>query len=356
MKAVILAGGKATRLLPLTSRIPKAMVPVLNTPFIEHVIGHLSRHGIKDIVLAQGHLARSLEEYLGDGRRLGVRLSYATEDTPLGTAGAAKNAARYVDGPCLVLNGDIFTDLDFTAMVDFHRRNKARVTIALTPVADPTQYGLIETTAAGRVTRFLEKPKPDEVTTNMINAGTYVLEPDVLAQIKPGVPVSFEREVFPGLLSQGQPVYAFSSTAYWIDIGTPEKYLQLHRDLLSNKASQSIEKATVNDNSIHPTAQIQGPVVIGKNCSLGPRVKLIGPVVLGNGCSVAEDSMIEGCVVWHNVRFGPRVQLKDSVVADNCCFMGNNAGENVVLGDNVTVARGVKLESGSRIEPETTIE
>ena len=273
MKAVILVGGKATRLLPLTCNIPKAIIPVLNIPFLVHVIQHLSRHQVKDIILAEGHLAQPIEGYLGDGSRLGVKLGYVVEDAPRGTAGAIKNAEKYLDKTFLVLNGDIITDLNITAMIDFHRENRAKATIALAPVDDPTSYGLIETGTEGRVTRFLEKPGWDEVTTNMINAGTYVLEPDVLTEIPPDTVVSIERQTFPQLLAGGEPIYAYSSPAYWIDIGTPEKYLQLHRDLLNGKCRQygtgAPDEVVVGEQSdIHPTAQIKGPVVIGANCSI----------------------------------------------------------------------------------------
>ena len=238
MKAVILVGGQATRLRPLTSNAPKAMLPVLNIPFLEYVIRYLSKHRIKDIILAQGYLAQPIESYLGDGSRLGVKLTYVVEDTPLETAGAVKNAEKYLGETCLMLNGDIFSDLDITAMIEHHRERKAKATIALTPVDDPTSYGLVETGARGRISQFLEKPSRSQVTTNMINAGTYLLEPEILAQIPPQTKVSIEREVFPLLLEQGKPVYAYPSSAYWMDTGTPEKYLRLHRDLLSGKSSQ----------------------------------------------------------------------------------------------------------------------
>jgi len=360
MKAVILVGGEATRLLPLTCNTPKAMVPVLNTPFLEHVIGYLSWHQVKDITLAQSHLAQTIKGYFGNGSRFGVRLGYSVEDAPLGTAGAVKNAERHLDETFLVLNGDIFTDLDITAMIDFHRERKAKATIALTPVDDPTSYGLIETNAQGRVTRFLEKPKWSQVTTNMINAGTYVLEPDVLNQIPPQANVSIEREVFPKLVERGEPVYAYPSSAYWIDIGTPDKYLQLHRDLLTGKSSRyplaPAEEALIGEQSyIHPTAQIQGAVAIGSNCSIGPRVKLSGPVVIGAGGTILEDTIIEESIIWRNVRLGQRVNLKNSIVADNCRLNTDSIIEDSILGDNVTVASGCKLEPGSRIWPGTTI-
>ncbi len=361
MKAVILIGGEATRLRPLTCNMSKAMVPVLNVPFLEHVIRHLSRHQIKDIILAQGHLAQPIEGYLGDGSQFGVKLYYSIEDTPLGTAGAVKNAESYLDETFLTLNGDVFTDLDITAMIGFHRERKAKATIAVTPVDDPTAYGLIETDAQGRITHFLEKPKPEEVTTNMINAGTYVLEPEVLAQIPPQMEVSIERKTFLQLLARGEPVYAYSSSTYWIDMGTPEKYLQLHRDLLSGKCQQFVlapgEEVLIGEQcDIHPTAEIKGPAVIGANCSIGRQVKLTGPVVIGTGCTILEGSVIEGSIIWRNARLGPRVHLKNSILADNCCLNASSICEEAVLGDNVTVVSGCKLEPGSRIWPGTTVQ
>ena len=359
MKAVILVGGQATRLLPLTCNIPKALIPVLNIPFLEHVIHHLSKHQIKDIILAQGHLARSIESYFGDGSQLGVKINYVVEDTPLGTAGAVKNAERYLDETFLMLNGDIFTDLDITAMIDFHQERRAKATIALTPVDDPTSYGLIETDAEGRIIRFLEKPSWDEVTTNMINAGTYVLEPDVLAQIPPQKEVSIERETFQQLLAQGEPMYAYSSSAYWIDMGTPGKYLQLHRDLLNGESSRyaSPGKVVIGEQShIHPTAQIKGAVMIGSNCTIGRKVRLTGPVVIGAGCTILEDTVIEESTIWCNTRIGQYVNLRNSIIANNCCLNADNTIENSTLGDNVTVVSGCKLEPGSKIWPGTSVE
>lgn len=361
MQAVILSGGKATRLLPLTCNMPKAIVQVLNIPFMEHFIRRLAGHHVKDIVLALGHLAQPIEACLGDGSRFGVKLRYVVEDTPMGTAGAVKNAEKYLDKTFLVLNGDVFNDLDITALVDFHRRKKATATLALTPVDDPTSYGLVETGDKNEVTRFLEKPDRDKVTTNMINAGTYVLENEVLAQIPAQTEFSFERQVFPQLLERKKPVYAFSSSAYWIDIGTPERYLQLHRDLLNGKCPQNIifSDSGVSigaGTSIHHSAQIKRPVVIGKNCVIGQRVKLIGPVVIGDGCTIQEESTIEDSVIWRNVRLGPAACVKSSILGDSCCLNTGSAAREAVVGDNVAVASDFELEPGSRIWPGTTVE
>ena len=356
MKAVILVGGKATRLEPLTSNIPKALVPVLNIPFLEHVIRHLVRHRISEIILAQGHLAQSIEGSLGNGNRFGIKLNYVTEDSPRGTAGAIKNTEKYLDETFLVLNGDIFTDLDLTAMLEFHRQRKALVSIALSPVDDPTAYGLIETDEDSRITRFLEKPKPEEVTTNMINAGTYIIEHGVLARIPAEKSVSIERETYPQLLASEEPIYAYPSTAYWIDIGTPEKYLQLHRNLLADKyqgySFSPDEAALIGRNSlIHPTAQITRPVLIGGDCYIGRGVKLTGPVVIGNGCNIEENCVVEDSVIWRDNHLEPAVNLKNCIIANNCHLGQNSAAEGVVLGEEVSIKSGTKLQPGSRVEP-----
>jgi len=355
-KAVILVGGEATRLLPLTCNTPKAMVPVLNVPFLEHVIRHLSEHQIKDIILTLGHLVQPIESYFGDGSQLGVKLSYTIEDIPLGTAGAVKNAEEYLADTFLVLNGDIFTDLDITAMIKFHSERKAKATIALTPVDDPTSYGLIETDAEGRVECFLEKPSWSQVTTNMINAGTYVLEAEVLAHVPPHAKFMFEHNLFPLLLDQGELIYAYPSSVYWMDMGTPEKYLRLHSDLLNGKSSQYAHAAGGDvwiggRSHIHPTVQIKGPILIGSNCIIKQNVRLTGPLVIGSGCTILEDTVIEEAIIWQNVQLGHEVNLRKSIIADNCCLNANSVVEGSLLSDNVTVVSGGKVESGRSIGP-----
>ena len=356
MKAVILVGGQATRLRPLTTNTPKAMVPILNTPFLEHVFRHLHRHRVSDIILAQHHLAGPIEDYLGDGGRFGVRVTYVIEESPRGTAGAIRNVERYLDETFLVLNGDIFTDLDITAMVDLHRQRGAVATIALTPVEDPTAYGLIETDVRGRVMRFLEKPDWSQVTTNMINAGTYVLEPEVLARIPPERQVSIERETFPLLVDGGEPVYAYPSAGDWMDRGTPAQYLQRHRDLLGGRSTwyslASPEEVRTGERcDIHPTAQIKGPAVIGGDCTISSGVKLVGPVVVGDGCTIGEGSVVEDSVLWWQVSLGERVVVRNSAVANDCRLESGSSIDGSVLGDHVTVAAGSRLETGSRCEP-----
>jgi len=356
MKAVILVGGEATRLRPLTCNIPKAMVPVVNTPFLICVFRHLQRHGINEIVLTQSASADPIKDYFSDGEQYGVRLHYVREDKSLGTAGAIKNVEEHLEDTCVVMNGDVFTDLDITAMLHFHRQKKAQVTIALTPVDDPTKYGLIETDSDGRITRFLEKPSRDQVTTNMINAGTYIMEPEVLRQIPPERKVSIERETYPLLLASDKPVYAFPSLDYWIDMGTPEKYIQLHTDLLHGKSSvkylPSNTTVDVGEHcSIHPSAQITGPSVIGNDCIIGQNVKISGPTVIGPDCEIRSDTVIESSIIWQNVILGPSANLRQSIVANDCILNNNCSAEEAVIGDNVTIDADCKLDKCIRIWP-----
>jgi mannose-1-phosphate guanylyltransferase len=359
MQALILVGGEATRLRPLTCNTPKSMVPVLNTPFLEHVIRYLGSHGVKDIILAQGFLPRPMEEYFQDGSRLGIKLTYALEAKPMGTAGAVKNAEHLLQDTFLVLNGDIFTDLDITAMLQFHQQRRAVATIALAPVEDPTAYGLIETTSDGRVTRFMEKPSWDQITTNMINAGTYILNKEILKKVPAQTNFSFERQLFPNLLDQGEGVYAYPSSSYWIDIGTPEKYLQLHRDIMRGgvKGYTLVQGNVVKIGqgcSIHPATQIIGPVVIGNNCTISRGAKILGPAVIGRGNTIAEDAVIESSITWHNNSFGPKANLMESILANDCNLEANSYTEKSVVGDHVTVSRNTRLGPGSRVWPPST--
>jgi len=354
MQALLLVGGEATRLRPLTCNMPKAMVPVLNIPFLEHVIRYLSGHGVNDIVLAQGHLPKLMDDYFQDGKRFGVKLTYSLEPKPMGTGGAIKYAEQYLDDSFLVLNGDIFTDLDITAMLQLHRERKAKATISLTPVEDPTAYGVIETTANGKVTRFLEKPRREEVTTNMINAGTLIFSKEVLKLIPADTNYSYERQLFPQLLQMGELICGFPSSAYWIDIGKPETYLQLHRDLLLGgvKGYEQSKKVKMGEgSSIHPEAQITGPVVIGDNCTVGRGAKLTGPLVIGPENVIEGDAVLDSSITWQNTRFGAKANFKECLIANDCFFDDNVYAEQSVIGDHVKLSRNTRLGSGSRIWP-----
>ena len=358
MKAIILVGGEATRLRPLTCNTPKAMVPVLNIPFLEHVIRHLTEHQVTEIVLALSQCQQSIEGYFGDGSQFGVKLHYSIENTPLGTGGAVKNAEKYLDETFLMLNGDIFTDLDITAMMKLHRDRAAKITIARTPVEDPTSYGLIEADTQGRITRFIEKPSPNEITTNLINAGIYILEPDILTHIPPQVNFSIEHGLFVTLPNPTIPAWVCDYFTYWMDMGTSEKYLQLHRDLLGGKSScyTPPSKSLIGKQShIHPTAQINGAVFIGDNCNIKSNVMLTGPVVIGSGCTIQSDAIIEDSVIWDNTQIGRSAAVKSCVIANNCHLNADCIVQGSSLGDNVVVIDGCQLKPDSKIWPGTRV-
>ena len=351
MEAVILIGGEGTRLRPLTCNTPKAIVPLLNRPFLEHLLRYLKKHGIRDVILAMGYLPDPVQSCLGDGTELGVQLTYLVEESLLGTAGAVKNAESFLDGPFIVFNGDILTEIDLTAMIRQHREIKPKVSIALTPVDNPTIYGVVETDAQSMVKRFVEKPSWDEVTTNMINAGIYILELDVLEHIPTSAPCMFEHHLFPLLLEMGEPIFSYPSGAYWIDIGTPEKYLKVHHDLLLRWDNKDVR--IEGESQIHPTTQIEGPVLIGEGCVIAADVRIKGPAVIGPQCRIGKGAVIEGAVLWAGSHVGEEAVLRNCIVGYNSYVQeGCHILEDCVLGDNTTVASWSVLASGTKVWPD----
>lgn len=358
MKAVILVGGEGTRLRPLTVNLPKPMLPVVNRPFLEHVLDYLKHQGIDDVILSMGYRSDVIERHFGDGADFGVNLRYVVEASPLGTAGGVKNVEQYLDGPFLVFNGDILTDLDLRAMLDFHRQRGATVTISLTPVEDPTAYGLVETGGDGRVQRFIEKPRPEDVTTNLINAGTYVLQPEVLDLIPVAAYHMFERGVFPDLLARGDSIYGYSSECYWIDIGTPAKYLSVNRDILHGRVDHLRHSKTPNGvqigegAQIDPSAIITGPAILGKDVRVEAGARVSGPTVVGDGCAIGAGSTVEEAILWPGVRVGARVRLRESilghgaVVDDDSTIIGG-----AIVADGCSIGRENKLDREIRIWP-----
>jgi mannose-1-phosphate guanylyltransferase len=332
------------------------MVPVLNCPFLEHFIAYLKKHNITEVIIALGQQVNQIQSYFGSGDDFGVKISYSMEDFPLGTAGAVKNAERFLDSSFIVFNGDVFTEIDLTAMMNLHHKNKANANIALTPVDNPTIYGVVQTDTEGRVKRFVEKPSWDEVTTNMINAGIYIMEPSILDYITPNVFSMFERDVFPLLLKEGQAIYSYPSEAYWIDIGTPEKYLKLHHDLLHRYPADEGIKFE-GESFVHPSAQIERPVIIGKGCFVDKDCIIRGPAVLGPKCQIEEGAIIEGAVLWQNCIVSKEARLRNCVLASNCCIEGKSEVlDNCVLGDNARIGESNKLSQGIKIWPNKSIE
>ena len=338
MQALILAGGKGTRLRPLTVYTPKPIVPICNRPFLLYQIDTLRRAGITDITLSLSYQQNKIEQLLGDGSDYGVALRYKVEPQPMGTAGAYKFAEELIREPTVVFNGDILTDLDLKAVIREHNERKAMATVVLAPVDNPRSYGLVETESDGRIRQFLEKPREDEITVNTINAGTYVLEPKVLDYIPGGENHSFEYGLFPNLLERREAFYAhIPQRTYWIDIGTPERYLKVHHDLLANRVGRIHIKERRGNFDSATIAEIDELSMIGDDCSIKPGAQIINSV-LGQGCFVEERARIENSVIWPHARLSTAASVTDAIVGRGC-HIGRSAvvGVGTVLGDKTSL-------------------
>lgn len=346
MKALILAGGKGTRLRPLTVYTPKPIVPVVNRPFLLYQIEILRRAGITDITLSLNYQPDKIERRLGSGGEFGVNINYVTEPQPMGTAGAYKYASKDIDETTIVLNGDIFTDLIISKVINYHRETNAEATICLTPVKNPSAYGLVETDSENKVLQFLEKPKEDELkdlNTNTVNAGIYVLEPSILELIPEGENYSFEYGVFPEILAQHKEFRAFvMEEYYWCDIGTPEKYLRAHNDFLNGNIKR-FELETVNDFQKATSTFIDEQSVVGKNSIIKPNVSITNSVI-GEGVHIEEKARIENSVIWSHSRIANSAVVKESILARSC-YIGKNVivSQGSVLGDKTSLTDYTKV-------------
>ncbi len=338
LKAILLIGGEGTRLRPLTLARPKPLLPVVNRPFLTYQFDLLRAHGVRDVVLATSYKASAFQKVFGDGRRLGMRIRYVHETKPLGTGGAVKNAERWVDGTTLIFNGDVFNDLDLGAFLRFHDERRAEVSVALTPVEDPTAFGLVETEPDGRVRRFLEKPSPEEVTCNTINAGTYLFEPGAFRRIPEAQVYSLERGLFPALLADGGRLFGFAREGYWMDIGTIGKYLQAHKDLLSGRNNHQppgrrkggvwMEKGA----RLAKGASVEGAACLGAGALVAEGARLKGSVSLGAGCRVGEGAVIEDSVILEGGVVGARARIKGSVIGPGARIGADSELENAAAG------------------------
>ena len=338
MKGLILAGGKGTRLRPLTINTPKPVVPVANSPFLLYQIDLMRSAGITEIILSLSYQPRKIEDLLKDGSDYGVWIRYAVEGTPLGTGGAFKNAEEQIDSSTVVFNGDVLTDIDLAAVVAHHRENHAIATIVLTPVENPSAYGLVETSSDGWIQRFIEKPGPDEITCNTINAGIYVLEPSVLKYMPKGEPYSFERGLFPTLLEHKEPVLAFVFGKYWIDIGTPQKYLEVHQDILSQKfVSPRIARSAVDRSALPSGAFVDEKSIIDQDVTIREGVRIENSVI-GKNCKIDSGVHIVDSVIWSGNTIDAEARIAGSLIGKGC-YIGRSANlrPGVVLGDKTVV-------------------
>jgi mannose-1-phosphate guanylyltransferase len=357
--AVILVGGGGTRLRPLTYAVPKPLIPVLNKPLIGHLISHLRHHGVDRVVLAAAASDTRIEDTIGDGAEYDVPVTYSYETEPLGSGLAVKLAAKDFDGPFFVCNGDVLTDVDLTAMAARHNERSAVMSIFLAPVADPSSYGIADVDATNRITRFVEKPPPGQAPSNLGNAGTWLFDPEVLEHIPDQkMDGSIERLVMPGLIAEGRLVLGFPSDAYWMDLGTPERYMQIHRDLLGGLlptwlSAESLAGPMLGEAcEIWQDASIVAPAVLGRRCRVGGQAHITGPTVLGDDCAVREHATIERSVLWNGVRIGANAIVRDSIIGAGCWIGDDAVVENAVLANGARVQRGVHLAPGARLEPD----
>ena len=353
-RALVLAGGEGTRLRPLTRTTPKPVLPLAGRPFLSFMLDWLRRHGTEEVVLSCGFLSDAVRHVLGDIYE-GMRVRYVVEDEPLGTAGPVRLAHEegLVDGRLLVLNGDVLTDMDLSAELHQHEQTGARATLALVAVDDTSSYGVVPTDADGRVEAFLEKgdgPAP----TNRVNAGAYVLEPDVIERIPAGRAVSFEREIFPALVDDG--LYGWQAEGYWIDIGTPERYLEATYDLLAGRVESSLPERDETGSLIYEGCLVSGAhigpqAVLGRHCSVGSdasveRSVLHDRVVVGSDTTVRESILAEGARIGQEARVGP-----GAVVGSRALV-----GAGAVLGEHARIDPGASIDDGARVPAGTRVE
>jgi NDP-sugar pyrophosphorylase family protein len=345
MKAILLAGGKGTRLRPLTIHTPKPIVPIFDRPFLHYQLDLLKQvPEIDEVILSLNYQPRRIEEIFGDGSDSGLGIRYVVEPAPLGTAGAVRYAGESLHESVVVFNGDVLTQVDLAAVIRLHRARKARATIVLTPVENPTAYGLVETDSDGNIQRFLEKPKPDEITCNTINAGIYVLEPETFDRIPKDMPWSIERSFFPSLVERNEIFVAYVYQGYWIDIGTPEKYMQVHRDVMDGRYLAAPFVGAASAAWVSPEARVEEGAAVQGPCFIdaGSVIKAgaqIGPyTVVGRQCQIEERAIVDHSIVWANTRIGQEAVVRQSIVGRHC-HIGRNATveDGAVLGDKSVV-------------------
>ena len=345
MKAIMLAGGKGTRLRPLTIHTPKPIVPIFERPFLHYQLDLLKKvPEIDEVVLSLNYQPRRIEEIFGDGGESGLGIRYVVEPVPLGTGGAVRYAGEALRESVVVFNGDVMTQVDLAAVIRLHRERRAKATIVLTPVDNPSAYGLVETDADGNVRRFLEKPNPDEITCDTINAGIYVLEPDTFDRIPKDVPWSIERSFFPSLIERRDTFVAHVDRGYWIDIGTPEKYQQVHRDIMDGRYRAAPFTNGQHTAWVSPQAKVEegaiveGPCFIDEGTVVKTGARIAPYSVVGRQCHIEEHAVIDRSIIWANTRVSQEAVVRRSILGRHC-HIGRNASveDNVVLGDKSVV-------------------
>ena len=343
MKAILLAGGKGTRLRPLTIHTPKPIVPIFDRPFLHYQLDLLKQvPEIDEVILSLNYQPRRIEEIFGDGSDTGLSIRYIVEPAPLGTGGAVRYAGDTLRESVVVFNGDVLTEVDLAAVLALHRERRAKATIVLTPVDNPAAYGLVETDSAGNIQRFLEKPKPDEITCDTINAGIYILEPETFDRIPKDTPWSIERSFFPSLIERQETFVAYVDRGYWIDIGTPEKYTLVHRDIMDGRFRCALfgDRRTPVVSSqarIEEGVTFEGPCFVDEGVVVKAGARVGAYSVIGRQCYIEEHATVEESILWANTRISQEAVVRRSILGRHCHIGRNASLENGVLGDKSVV-------------------
>ena len=366
MKAVIMAGGFGTRIQPLTSSVPKPMIPLMNRPIMLHIVELLKKHQITDLVLLLYHQPHIIKNFFRDGADLGVKITYVTPLEDMGTAGAVKYAEKYLDERFLIISGDLLTDFNLKKLIDFHEENKSLATITLTSVKDPLQFGVVITDKSKRVTQFLEKPGWGEVISDTINTGIYVLEPEVLKFIPPGENFDFSQDLFPALLDKGEAMFGYPAKGYWRDIGNTDSYREAHHDIFRGKVNVRIDEAKQDlvgkdlrigaDVKLDNAALLEGTVVIGDNCQVrgGSNIK---DSVIGRNCTIEAGVKLTRCVIWDNVYIKRGAKLNDCVLCNNVSVgSGVMMEEGVIIAEDTSIGEESYLKRDVKVWPRKVIE
>jgi mannose-1-phosphate guanylyltransferase/phosphomannomutase len=364
MKAVVMAGGEGSRLRPLTIGRPKPMVPMVSKPVVGHILDLLKRNGITEVVMTLQFMPETIQSFFGDGHQFGMKIYYAVEETPLGTAGSVKNAQEYLDEPFLIISGDAVTDINLQQVIEFHKARGAEATVTLYRVPNPLEYGVIITDQEGRITQFLEKPSWGEVISDTVNTGIYVINPAVLDLIEPGVPTDWSKDIFPKLLEAGRPLYGYVASGYWTDVGDIGEYMRatadmLHHRVYSEQISQHIGgEVWVGENvQIAPDAQLYGPIFLGDEVKIKGGVVIHGPTVVRDYTVIDNRAHIERSIIWRNTYIGEGAEVRGAIVGRQCAVKSKAVlFEGVVLGDSCIVGEGAVLHSGVKVWPDKEIE
>ncbi len=365
MKAVIMAGGSGTRLRPLTSNLPKPMVPVANKPMSEHIVNLLRQHNFNDIIFTLHYLPDAIKDYFGDGSDFGVKISYSTEEgRPLGTAGCVKAVQDELDQTFLVISGDSLTDMDLTEALKFHKEKKSKATIVLKRVENPLEYGVVITDTEGRIQRFVEKPGASEIFSDTVNTGTYILDPEVLLYVVMGREQDFSNDLFPLLLLRNEPLYGYVADGYWCDIGNLQMYRQAHKDILDGRMKLHIDLPQIQPSvwvgegtQIDSSVTLEGPIMIGKNCRIGRESEIGSHTVIGDNVIVQEKVSLKQPVIWSNAYIGNETALRACVVCNNVTIHnGAEILEGAIIGGNSNVGQEARISPDVRIWPDKAID